>query len=145
MSFLVWLLTSRVEVFGQVLYDFNAQWAHRLPEWMLWEGQLYLPWQMIFYLLAGLLTIILVSRATRPVAADRLERVYTCLRTPVLAGEPETEPFTLPPGVVPAPRRPLIKHPDFEVPRPSVVSIIGFLVTWVLVLALVGVFYWILN
>ena len=144
-SFLVWLLTSRVEVFGRVLYDFNAQWAHRLPEWMLWDGQFYLPWQMIFYLLAGLLTIILVSRATRPVATDRLERFYTCLRTPVLAGEPETEPFTLPPGVTPAPRRPLIKHPDFEVPRPSAVSIIGFLVTWVLVLALVGAFYWILN
>ncbi len=144
-SFLVWLLTSRVDVFGRVLYDFNAQWAHRLPEWMLWDGQLYLPWQMIFYLLAGLLTIILVSRATRPVAADRLERFYTCLRTPVLAGEPETEPFTLPAGVTPAPRRPLISHPDFEIPRPSAVSIIGFLVTWVLVLALVGAFYWILN
>jgi len=144
-SFLVWLLTSRVEVFGRVLYDFNAQWAHRLPEWMLWDGQFYLPWQMIFYLLAGLLTIILVSRATRPVATDRLERFYTCLRTPVLAGEPETEPFTLPAGVTPAPRRPLINHPDFEIPRPSAVSIIGFLVTWVLVLALVGVFYWILN
>ncbi len=144
-SFLVWLLTSRVEVFGRVLYDFNAQWAHRLPEWMLWDGQFYLPWQMIFYLLAGLLTIILVSRATRPVATDRLERFYTCLRTPVLAGEPETEPFTLPEGVAPAPRRPLISHPDFEIPRPSAVSIIGFLVTWVLVLALVGVFYWILN
>ncbi len=144
-SFLVWLLTSRVDVFGRVLYDFNAQWAHRLPEWMLWDGQFYLPWQMIFYLLAGLLTIILVSRTTRPVAADRLERFYTCLRTPVLAGEPETEPFTLPPGVTPAPRRPLISHPDFEIPRPSAVSIIGFLVTWVLVLALVGAFYWILN
>ena len=112
---------------------------------MLWEGQLYLPWQMILYLLAGLLTMIFVSLATRPVASDRLERFYTCLRTPVLAGEPETEPFTLPPGVEPAPRRPLIKHPDFEVPRPGAVAIIGFLATWVLVLALVGTFYWILH
>jgi len=144
-SFLVWFFTSRVEVLGRVLYDFNAYGAQYLPDWMLWEGQLYLPWQMILYLLAGLLTMIFVSLATRPVASDRLERFYTCLRTPVRAGEPETEPFTLPPGVEPAPRRPLIKHPDFEVPRPGAVAIIGFLATWVLVLALVGTFYWILH
>lgn len=144
-SFLVWILTSRIDVLGRVRYDFNAWGAPYLPDWMLWDGQLYLPWQMIFYLLAGFVTIILVSRATRPVAADRLERFYTCLRTPVRAGEPETEPFTLPAGVDPAPRRPLIKHADFEVPRPGAVALVGFGATWVLVLALVGAFYWILN
>ncbi len=144
-SFGVLLFTSRLEIFGRVLYDFNALWAHRLPDWMLWEGELYLPWQMIFYLLAGLLTMILVSLKTRPVAPEKLDRVYTCLRTPVLPGEPETEPFTLPDGIDPAPRRPLIHHPDFEIPRPGAVAIIGFLATWVIVLILVGVFYWILH
>ena len=144
-SFLVFLLTSRLEVFGRVLYDFNARWAHHLPDWMLWDNQLYLPWQMILYLTAGLLTIILVSLKTRSVTPEKLERFYTCLRTPVGPGEPETEPFTLPPGVDPAPRRPLIDHADFEIPRPSAVAVIGFLVTWVLVLVLIGAFYWILN
>ena len=144
-SFGVLLSTSRLEIFGRVLYDFNALWAHRLPDWMLWDGQLYLPWQMILYLLAGLLTMILVSLKTRPVAPEKLDRVYTCLRTPVLPGEPETEPFTLPDGIDPAPRRPLIQHPDFEIPRPGAVAIAGFLATWIIVLILVGVFYWILN
>ena len=78
-------------------------------------------------------------------APGRLERFYTCLRTPVRPGEPETEPFTLPDGIEPAPRRPLIRHADFEIPRPGAVAIIGFLATWVVVLILVGVFYSILN
>ena len=32
----------------------NARFAYLLPEVMLWEGELYLPWQMIAYLTAGL-------------------------------------------------------------------------------------------
>lgn len=144
-SFAVLLLTSRLTFFGRVLYDFNTRWAPLLPEWMLWDGQLYLPWQMIFYLVAGLVTLIGVSLVTRPVNAERLDRVYTCLRTPVRPGEPETAPFTLPPGIAPAPRQPLVRHPDFEIPRPSAVAMIGFLVAWAIVLVLVGAFYWILN
>jgi Na+/proline symporter len=144
-SFVAWLLTDRVEVFGYVLHDFNARWAAALPDWMLWEGRLYLPWQMLFYMGAGLAAMVVVSRLTRPVAPERLERVYACLRTPVRPGEPETAPFTLPPGVAPAPRDALVRHPDFEIPRPSTVSIAGFAVAWAFSLALVGVFYWILN
>ena len=37
-----------------------------------------------------------------------------------------TEPFTLPTGVEPAPRRVLIEHEDFEIPRPTAVSVLGF-------------------
>jgi Na+/proline symporter len=144
-SFGVWIFTSRIELFGMVLWDFNARYAALLPDWMLWEGSLYLPWQMILYLVAGLIAIVVASLATKPVAGEKLDRYYTCLRTPVLKPEPEVEPFTLPPGVEPAPRRVLIKHPDFEIMRPGRTAVTGFLVTWVFVFVLVGAFYWILN
>jgi hypothetical protein len=112
---------------------------------MLFEGRLHLPWQMILYLAVGIATGIAVSLFTRPVAAEKLERFYGCLRTPVRPDEPEGEPFTLPPGVEPAPRRVLIDHPDFEIPRPTVVGVLGFLAGWAAVGLLIAVFLWILS
>jgi hypothetical protein len=144
-SFIVWLGTSRIELFGVVLYDFNGTFASSLPGWMLWNGTLYLPWQMVFYLTTGLVTIVLVSRFTERVPKAQLDRFYTCLRTPVLKPEPEVAPFTLPDSVEPAPRDVWVQHPDFEIPRPGRTAVVGFVVTWVLVFVLVGFFYWILN
>ncbi|MFK7845601.1 MAG: sodium:solute symporter [Rhodothermales bacterium] len=144
-SFIIWLATSRLELFGRVLYDFNAYAADVLPAWMLWEGQIYLPWQMICYLGGGFVAIVLVSLFTRRVDAEQLDRFYMCLRTPVLKPEPEVEPFTLPEGVEPAPRDVLIDHPDFEIPRPSRLAVSGFLIIWGLVLALAGSFFLILR
>ena len=143
-SFFVLLFTSRLEVFGTVLWDFGATLGPALPAGMLWDGALYLPWQMVFYLTAGLVTMIVVSLATPRVPEAQLERFYMCMRTPVLTPEPEVEPFTLPPGVEPAPRRVLVDHPDFEIPRPSAYAMKGFLVTWAFVALLVLAFVWIL-
>lgn len=144
-SFAVWLGTSKLVILGVELWDFNARFAAALPAWMLWDGSLYLPWQMVLYLVAGFVTIVLVSLVTKQVDPARLDRFYMCLRTPVLQPEPEVEPFTLPPGVEPAPRNVWVNHPDFEIMKPGRTAVTGFLVTWVFVLALVGVFYWILN
>lgn len=144
MSLGVWLATSRVELFGSVLYDFDNYAASILPHWMLWEGSIYLPWQMILYLVAGLITIIVVSRFTRPVDDAKLERFYTCLRTPVLKEEPEVAPFTLPEDVTPGKRDVLWDHPDFEIPRPGKTAVTGFLVICGLILVLVAGFFLIL-
>jgi len=126
-------------------WDFNAHFAEKLPVFMLWEGKLYLPWQMIIYLSAGFIVLIVVSLLTRRVPAENLDRFYACLRTPVSPDEPETEPFTLPAGVQPAPRNVLILHPDFEIPKPTLVGIGGFLVAWLGVALLIGVVYWIIQ
>ena len=107
--------------------------------------ELALPWQMVFYLTVGLVTIIVVSLLTPRVPNDKLDRFYACLRTPVGPGEPETEPFTVPPGVEPAPRRVLIDLPGFEIPMPSCVSIAGVLATCVAVAALIAGVYWIFS
>jgi len=126
-------------------WDFNAHFADKLPAFMLWEGQLYLPWQMIIYLSAGFVVMVLVSLFTKRAPQENLDRFYACLRTPIGPDEPETEPFTLPAGVKPAERRTLIKHPDFEIPVPTLVGIGGFLVAWAGVGLLIGAVYWIIQ
>jgi len=145
-SFGVLLFTSQVRLSANtVIWDFNATFARSLPEFLLFEGKLLLPWQMIFYLTAGFITVIVVSFFTRRVTDDKLDKFYTCLRTPITPNEPETEPFTLPPGVEPGPRRPLFKHPDLEIPRPTMVGMAGFFAGWAAVAALIWVFFWILG
>ena len=126
-------------------WDFNTHFADKLPAFMLWEGKLYLPWQMIVYLSAGFIVMIVVSLLTQRVPMENLDRFYACLRTPIGPGEPETEAFTLPAGVQPGPRNALIQHPDFEIPRPTLIGIGGFLVAWLGVGLLIGTVYWIIQ
>ena len=145
LSFAVLLFTSRIEIFGNMLWDFNASLAGKLPAFMLFEGKLYLPWQMILYISAGFTIAIVVSLVTKPVEKKKLDRFYECLRTPIAPGEPETVPFTLPDGVVPAPRRPWFDHPDIEISRPKFVDIIGFIAGWAAVAILIGSFLWIIK
>lgn len=126
-------------------WDFNVHFADKLPAFMLWDGKLSVPWQMIIYLSAGFIVMIVVSLLTKRVPSENLDRFYACLRTPIVPGEPETEPFTLPAGVQPGPRNTLIQHPDFEIPRPTLIGIGGFLVAWLGVGLLIGTVYWIIQ
>ena len=144
-SFAALLFTGTIRVFGNVLWDFNATLADKLPGFMLFEGSLSLPWQMIIYLSIGFITAIVVSLFTKPVDKKKLDKFYECLRTPIGPDEPETEPFTLPDGIEPAPRNTLFKHLDFEIPKPTLISVIGFLCGWGAVGILISVFYWILS
>jgi SSS family transporter len=144
-SFAAWLFTGQFAFGDVVRWDFNAHLAARLPEFMLWDGKLYLPWQMIIYLVAGFVSMVAVSLLTKREPAERLDRMYGCLRTPVGPDEPEVEPFTLPAGVEPGQRDVLIKHPDFEIPRLSRIGFVGFAMSWLAVGGLIGVVYWILR
>ncbi len=112
---------------------------------MLFEGKLSPPWQMIFYLTAGFAVLVVVSLFTRRTPKDRLDRFYACLRTPIGADEPEVEPFTLPAGLQPGPRNVMIRHPDFEIPKPTLIGIGGFLAAWLGVGLLIGAVYWIIQ
>jgi len=141
-GFVAWFFTTKIDFIG---WDFNARFARYLPDFMLYEGKFSLPWQMIFYLTVGLAVMVFVSLFTKPQDKETLDRVYECIRTPVKPGEPEVEPLTLPEGTKPAPRSVLINHPDFEITKPSLESVLGFLATWVAVALLIGVFVWILR
>jgi Na+/proline symporter len=144
-SFGILLFTSKIAFGSYVLWNFNERLAGKLPAFMLWQGELSLPWQMIFYLTAGFVVLVVVSLFTRRAPKDRLDRLYACLRTPIGADEPEAEPFTLPAGVQPGPRNVLIQHPDFEIPRPTLIGIGGFLAAWLGVGLLIGAVYWIIQ
>jgi len=144
-SFGALLFTSRIAFGNYAVWDFNAHLADKLPAFMLWEGELYLPWQMIIYLSAGFAVLVVVSLLTKRVPAANLDRFYACLRTPIGPDEPEAEPFTLPAGIEPGPRRVLIDHPDFEIPRPTMIGISGFLAAWAGVALLIGAVYWIIG
>ncbi len=135
----------QVELLYHNVWDFNAQFADKLPDFMLWQGKLYLPWQMILYLGTGLVVLVVVSLLTRPVSREQLDRFYACLRTPVGPDEPETRPFELPPGVEPAPRRVLVDLPGFEIPRPTRVSVLGVLGAAAAVVAFIFGVYWVFS
>ena len=142
LSFAVLLITSKIDLIG---WDFNEAFAHQLPDFLLWQGKLYLPWQMILYLATGFLAMIVVSIFTKPVERKQLDRLYECIRTPIKPGEVIVQSLTLPEETNPAPRQVLIDHPDFEIMKPSLLSVAGFLLAWVLVAAMIAMFFLILN
>jgi Na+/proline symporter len=104
------------------------------------EQAIYEPWQITFYLGAGLLAGIIVSLLTPAVETQRLDRFYALTRTPVQPGEEIEEPCTLPKGIEPIPRPMLISFGGLEIPKPSATSMAGFVVGWICVGALIGGF-----
>jgi Na+/proline symporter len=127
------------------LWQFNAMFAEKLPEAMIWGGKFRLSFQLFFSLAGAFGTCILVSLVTPRVPKERLDRVFACLRTPIQPNEPHLEPFTLPPGVTPPEPKKLIDHPDFEIPVPTKEAVIGFLSFAAIVVALVGFVYWLFS
>jgi Na+/proline symporter len=97
--------------------------------------QMYLPWQMLLYLITGLGAGICVSLLTKPRKQSLLDRYYSLLQTPVLKAEPNpTEPCTLPDGIEPAK---VTGVGAFYIPKPSLRSIIGFISGCVMVAAII--------
>ena len=109
--------------------------------WMLW-----LPWQMIAYIVVGFAAGVVVSLLTRPVSYEKIERYYQLLRTPVSPDEEIAEPCTLPEGVEPGPRRVFFPNSNLEIPVPSRRSLLGLLAGWACVFAIIGsVVVWIAD
>jgi Na+/proline symporter len=140
-SFGVMLFTSTISIGKYVLWDFNASCAHYLPDFMLWNGQLYLPWQMILYLSAGLISGIVVSLLTKPVSTEKLDNYYALIRTPVKPAEQPDVPCTLPDDAVVPEKRNVFPNTNLEFMIPSRTSVVGFLVGWVFVAVIVAAVY----
>lgn len=107
--------------------------------------EIYLPWQMLFYLVSGTLAGILVSLISKPVPKERLNRYFELARTPVTEEEATTEVCRLPEGKEPAPRRVFFPQTSLEIPIPSKTSMIGFLIGWAFVAAIITTVYLIAN
>ena len=144
-GFAVMLFTSEIAFGEHMLWDFNAHFAAYLPEFMLLNGKLYLPWQMILYLSTGLVSGIVVSLCTKPVADEKLEAFYALIRTPVRLGEQVATPCTLPDDAVVPEKRNIFPNTNLEIAIPSRTSVVGFLVGWGCVVAIVYSVYLIAN
>jgi len=144
-SFAVLLFTSKIAFGSMVLWNFNERLAGFLPTFMLWENELYLPWQMILYLVTGFVVLVAVSLCSSRVSSEKLNRFYGCIRTPIGPEESETQPFTLPAGITPPPRKVLFDHPDLEIPRPTLIGLAGFFAAWLGVGLLIAAVYFIIK
>lgn len=115
---------------------------------VFWKGdalEIFLPWQMVFYLLAGLLAGVVAALCTAKPDESRLETFYALIRTPVREGEEVSEPCTLPEGCVTLPARKLIRLKSFEIYVPSKLAVGGFAVGWLIVILLIGMVYALLK
>ncbi|MFC1635561.1 sodium:solute symporter [Planctomycetota bacterium] len=144
-SFAVLLFTSKISFGNYVFWDFNASCAQCLPDFMLWNGEIYLPWKMILYLSAGLISGIVVSLLTKPVAKEKLDNYYALIRTPIKPGEQPAMPCTLPDDAVVPEKRNIFPNTNLEIMIPSRTSVVGFLVGWGFVAAIVVVVYMIAS
>ncbi|MBA7602616.1 hypothetical protein ES703_09712 [subsurface metagenome] len=99
--------------------------------------EIYLPWQMVFYLTAGLIAGIVVSLFTKPVAREKLDNFYALVRTPVRPGEQVPAPCTLPYDAVVPEKRNIFPNTSLEIPIPSLTSVLGFLAGWGCVAAII--------
>ena len=140
-SFAVMLFTSRIAFGDYVLWDGDARCALYLPDLMLRQGGLYLPWKMILYLSTGLIGGIVVSLLTKPVAEEKLDNYYALIRTPIQPGEQPPAPCTLPEGAIVPAKRKLLPNTSLEIMIPSRTSVIGFLVGWTFVAGIVITVY----
>ncbi len=140
-GFAVMLFTSEIAFGERVIWDFNKYFAEYLPQFMLFDGKLHLPWQMILYLVAGLVSGIVASLVTQPVAKEKLDRFYALIRTPIAPGEQVSAACTLPEDAVVPEKRNIFPNTNLEIAIPSRTSVIGFLIGWVCVAAIVFTVY----
>jgi Na+/proline symporter len=108
-------------------------------------SEIYLPWQMVFFLAGGTLSGIIVSLLTGPMSQEKLDNFYALIRTPIQPGEKVTAPCTLPEGVVVPEKRKLFPFRNLEIMFPSPTSVVGFLVGWGCVAFIIYVVYMIAN
>jgi len=152
---LFWRRTTVAGAWTSTLTAFGVWWLTTQEFFISWLGglpmadslrfvfvkngtpEVYLPWQMIFYLTAGLIAGIVVSLFTRPVAREKLDNFYALVRTPVKPGEQVATPCTLPDDAVVPAKRNIFPNTSLEIPIPSLTSVVGFLVGWGCVAAII--------
>lgn len=93
-------------------------------------------YQMVCYLLMGVVVGILVSLRTRNESEEKLDQFFALIHTPIRAGEEVASPCTLPEN--PRPQEPkMFPGTSIELPRPTIVDISGFIGAWMVVALIV--------
>lgn len=105
---------------------------------------IHMPWLIVGYMVAATVIGVLVSVITRKRDSEKLVQFYQLVSTPVLGPEEIEAPCNLPKGMAAWAELPVSRFGLF-LPRPSVVTVVGFLFGCVGVAALIGGFVLILN
>ncbi len=152
---LFWRRTTAAGAWASTLTAFGMWWLTTQEFFISWLGSLsmaesltfifvkngvaevYMPWQMLFYLSAGTIAGIVVSLFTRPVSEEKLDNFYALVRTPVKLGEQVSMPCTLPDDAVVPQKRNIFPNTSLEIQIPSRTSVVGFLAGWVFVAAII--------
>jgi Na+/proline symporter len=152
---LFWRRTTATGAWASTLTAFGVWWLTTQGFFISWLGSLsmaesltfifvkngvpevYLPWQMVFYLSAGTIVGIVVSLFTKPVAKEKLDNFYALVRTPVKPGEQVSVPCTLPDNAVVPEKRNIFPNTSLEIAIPSRTSVVGFLAGWACVAAII--------
>ncbi len=143
-AFATWWLTTQA-FFVEWLEQVPGSESLRLVFFRDGQPEVYLPWQMVFYLTTGTLAGVVASLLTRPTPKEQLDRFYALVRTPVEPGERVVAPCTLPEGVTPPAPRKLVPAQNWEIYVPSTRMVAGFVVGWLAVAALIGSFVWLIS
>lgn len=138
-GFIIWWVTTQ---------SWFVETVQRLPFAeglrMIWitgdQATIYLPWQIVAYMSAAISIGIVVSLVTPRVAKERLDRFYALTRTPIGENEVLTAPCTLPHGATTPDRAMIFNKFDFEIPMPSRTSVVGFVLGWGVVGAMILLF-----
>ncbi len=152
---LFWRRTTAAGAWASTLTAFGVWWLTTQELFISWLGSLsiaesltfifvkngvaevYMPWQMVFYLSAGTIAGIAVSLFTRPVPQEKLDNFYALVRTPVKPGEQVSMPCTLPDDAVVPEKRNIFPNTNLEIAIPSRTSVVGFFAGWVCVAAII--------
>ena len=152
---LFWRRTTAAGAWASTLTAFGAWWLTTQEFFISWLGSLsmaesltfifikngvaevYLPWQMVFYLSAGTIVGIVVSLFTKPVPEEKLDNFYALVRTPVKPGEQVSLPCTLPDDAEVPEKRNIFPNTSLEIAIPSRTSVVGFLAGWGCVAAII--------
>lgn len=144
-AFLVWAISVQTW-FVEWLNSFGWATSSGMVREVGAEGttalQIWLPWQMLAYITAGFVIGIVVSLFSKTVAAQKLERFYSLLRTPIQPNEVITDPCHLPEGVEPGARNVFFPNSQFEIPRPTWLAMSGFIAGWLIVAGIIGTVWW---
>jgi len=156
---LFWRRTTVAGAWASTLTAFGVWWLTTGGFFISWLGSLpvagllrfifmengvpevYLPWQMVFYLAAGCIAGIVVSWFTRPVDREKLDNFYALVRTPVKLGERVAAPCSLPDDVVVPAKRNIFPNTNLEIQIPSLSSVLGFVAGWGCVAAIIYFVY----
>lgn len=139
-GFAIWFITTRV-FFISFMTDFPGAESLRFVFEKNGVPEIYLPWQMIFYLSGATLAGIVVSLFTKRVSEEKLDSFYALVRTPVKMGEQVPAPCTLPADAVVPPKRKIFPKSNLELLVPTTQSVMGFLAGWGFVAAIIYVVF----